>query len=163
MGIVRPIRTEEQQKALDKWNTARKRYSDESKVFQRIRRSLPPNKRDYAPAQLLTFELARMRYSEAAKAYERAREDFNYAMRPISNQAQLEIRDILAQLDEAIGQLPPSGFKTYKEMKAEAEEHEKYASDPQVQALLASLRAQKTQPEPAPETLLTDKIEDFSS
>jgi len=130
----------EQQQAVDLWKVAQMTYSNECKLFQRIRRATPPLVIQTI-LQHTTYELARDRYKQACKDYERARTAFIGVINParaLANEAIEKMRSYIATLDA-------SAVPTVKEIREKEKQQDRYGEDPQAQALLRRMRTAQFQ------------------
>jgi hypothetical protein len=127
--------TPEQNEALRVWNEAQIKYSNECRLFHRIRMMLP-RRGERNGSEILMFETARMRYSNAAKEYDKARARFAAIVNPVGTAAQ----EMIASVKKYLASYDSSLFPSIKEAREQKKQESKYANDPKVQALLNAMQ-----------------------
>jgi hypothetical protein len=144
--------------ALREWKEAQLEFSNESRYFQRTKRSLP-DKEDCNPFQRVALETAKDRYSIAAKKYNKARSRYMSAIAPEREAASAlaeEFKRIVQDFDAA-------AIPSIKEVRAAQKREEEIALDPRLDAIREAALKNMQSPVPVKELELTDELENFET
>jgi len=127
--------TPQQEDALSTWKAEQILFSDESILFQRMKRALPPRE-ECNPYQLVTFETARLRYSQAAKRYNRARRNYQAVINPAREAAQETMKEFM----RLVQSYDAASFSNARVAREERKQKEKFENDPKVQELIEKMK-----------------------